>query len=74
VHTAWNPQEPWHGFVHLFRTQAKLVGQSALIAHSGRQFGGAPIMPDTHEQTGCPSRTWHSAFAPHGEGMQGLVA
>jgi len=74
VHTAWNPQEPWQGLVHLLRTQAKLVGQSELMTHSGLQLGGAPNIPGVHEHTARESITRHSELAPQGEGTQGLTA
>lgn len=43
------------------------------MAHSGRQYGGAPSIPVKQEQTGLKSTTLHSAFGPHGEGTHGLI-
>lgn len=53
--------------------QARLDGQSALITHSGRQFGGAPNIPSTQLQTARSSSTRHTELAPHGDGTQGLT-
>lgn len=47
------PQEPGQGSRHFSLIQAKFEGQSALIVHSGLQFGGEPIYPVTHEQEAC---------------------
>lgn len=43
LHSAPNPQAPKHGFSHFSLIQAKLLGQSGFIVHSGWQFGGVPI-------------------------------
>lgn len=37
VHSAFIPQVPRQGFVHLLLTQALFRGQSVFIIHSGRQ-------------------------------------
>lgn len=42
LHIAPTPQDPGHGSIHFSLIQALLLGQSALMAHSGRQFGGEP--------------------------------
>lgn len=60
-----------HGSLHLFPTQDNFNGQSWLIKHSGRQFGGAPYIPVRQEQTALFSRTLQSAFDPHGDGIHG---
>ena len=46
--------------------------QSEFSTHSGRQFGTAPIMPDTQPHLACPKTTWHCEFGPHGDGVHGL--
>jgi len=43
LHVAYIPHEPGHGSRHFSLTQARFPGHSALIVHSGRQFGGRPI-------------------------------
>ena len=42
LQTAFNPQDPGHGSVHLFRMQALLLAHSGFIVHSWRQLGGDP--------------------------------
>lgn len=61
------------GSLHLFATQANVRGQSWSIRHSGRQFGGAPNIPTKQEHTARLSTALHSAFAPHGDGIHGVV-
>ena len=46
--------------------------QSEFRTHSGRQFGAAPIMPDTQPHLACPKTTWHCEFGPHGDVVHGL--
>lgn len=43
LHSALIPQEPGHGSVHFSLMQAKLLGHSGFITHSGLQFGGFPM-------------------------------
>ena len=40
--TALSPHSPGHGSTHCFLTHERTAGQSELMTHSGRQFGGAP--------------------------------
>lgn len=54
--------------------QAKFGGHSELITHSGRQYGGEPTKEGKQEQTACPLISLHWLFAPHGDGLQGLVS
>lgn len=42
-HLAFTPQEPGQGSRHFSEIHAKLLGHSAFIEHSGRQFGDWPI-------------------------------
>lgn len=51
--------------------QAKLLEQSVLTVHSGRQFGGMPKKFCWQEQTGLSLRTRHSEFGPQGDGKHG---
>lgn len=37
------PHDPGQGSLHFSRIQAKLLGHSEFIEHSGRQLGGLPI-------------------------------
>lgn len=63
---------PGHGSTHLLFIQAWLLGQSGLITHSGRQFGGEPIYPVKQEHEGCLlCEARHCEFGPHGEGWHG---
>lgn len=74
MHLALKPQEPTHGFTHVPPRQAKARGQSWLITHCGRQDGGAPSVPGSHEQTARPPSLRHIECGPHGEGRHGLGA
>lgn len=67
-HSAFNPQEPGHGSLHLWFIQASWLLHSVLITHSGLQFGGASIKSGRHEQLGVPPIILHTALGPHGEG------
>lgn len=51
---AFHPQEPGHGSLHFSLIHATLLGQSALIVHSGLQFGGDPMYDGRHEHEGEP--------------------
>ena len=55
--------------------QASCGEQSELTTHSGRQFGGEPIMPGRQEQwQRSPITRGGPAFAPHGSGLQGSAS
>lgn len=71
-HSAFIPQVPGQGSRHFWLIQAKLLGQSLFVKHSGLQFGGAPIISAKHEQDAWSPTTLHSAFKPHGDGTQGF--
>ena len=66
------PHNPGQGSWHFLLLHAMSVGQSALITHSGLQFGGEPIIPGRHVH-------WHLSpmflgglvFGPQGFGLQG---
>lgn len=73
-HWALMPQEPGQGSTHLLLTHACVDGQSGLMTHSGRQFGGAPTYPGRHEQAGLLPLFWHWALGPQGEGTQGSLS
>ena len=72
LHFAFRPQSPGQGSWHFLLIHALSVGQSALIIHSGLQFGGEPIIPGRHVH-------WHLSptflggfvFGPQGFGLQG---
>lgn len=71
-HSALMPQTPWHGSRQFCATQAKWLGQSELITHSGRQLTYAfPWYGGIHVQRAIPSRDVHWAFSPHGERLHG---
>lgn len=42
VQRALVPHEPGQGSLHFSRIQARLLGHSGLMMHSGLQFGGVP--------------------------------
>ena len=53
--------------------QAKLVAQSKLVTHSGRQLGGEPTNSSKQEHI-CPLEfpiTLHMELGPHGDGRHG---
>lgn len=50
--------------------QARWVGHSELLTHSGLQYGGTPIYSDLHEHIGVPETSLQTEFGPQGEGMQ----
>lgn len=72
MHIAPAPQEPGHGSLHFSLMQALLLVHSALIVHSGRQFGGDPIYSDKQEQDGMSLMLLQTEFGPHGDGTQGF--
>lgn len=48
--------------------------QSKLFTHSGRHPKyGSPKYSGMHEQEPAPFDSLHTAFAPHGEGLQGFT-
>lgn len=67
------PQDPRQGSLHFSHVHARFMGQSELTRHSARQFGGDPMYVGRQEHDGVPPMFLHSAYMPHGEGMQGSV-
>lgn len=72
THVVCDPHDPGHGSRQRSLWQASVLGQSALIVHSGLQFGGRPMKFGKHEQAGELPTTRHWEFGPQGEGTQGL--
>lgn len=73
LHSALMPQAPGHGSLHLLFEQALLRSQSEFDTHSGRHpVYGSPKYSGKHEQEPTPFLSLHNAFAPQGEGLQGL--
>lgn len=72
-HMAFTPQEPGQGSMHFSRIQAKLLGHSVLIVHSGRHCGGKPTYPTKQEQEGAFPMFLHCEKGPHGVGTQGSL-
>lgn len=71
---AFWPQVPGHGSVHLFLTHALFEGQSEFKTHSGLQPSyGFPIYSGKQVQEPAPLSSLQIAFAPHGEGVQGVA-
>ena len=74
VHLAPTPHVPGQGSIHFWLEHASFWAHSALTTHSGRQVGGLPKYPGTHEQTACPLISRHWLFGPQGEGLHGFWA
>lgn len=73
LHSAFIPQVPGHGSLHLLLVQALLRSQSEFDTHSGRHpVYGSPKYSGKHEHAPIPFRSLQIAFAPHGEGLQGF--
>lgn len=53
--------------------QANRLEHSALLMHSGRQFGGDPTYSSIQAQDDELFITWHKAFRPHGDGLHGFM-
>ena len=72
-HSAFRPHVPGHGSLHLLLTQARSLGQSVFSTHSGRQpVYGSPKYSGKHTHEPAPLRSLQTAFAPQGDGLQGL--
>lgn len=64
---------PGHGSKHLFPMHALFDGQSVLTVHSGLQSSyGFPKYSGKQVQDPAPFCSRQIAFAPQGDGMQGL--
>lgn len=64
---------PGHGSEHLFPIHALFDGQSVLTVHSGLQSSyGFPKYSGKQVQDPAPFCSLQIAFAPQGEGTQGL--
>lgn len=73
LHSAFSPHVPIHGSLHLLLTQALLLSHSVLVTHSGlHPVYGSPKYSGRQEQDPAPLRSLHTAFAPQGEGLQGI--
>lgn len=71
LHNAFCPQIPTQGSIHLFLTQALLIGHSLLRTHSGLQPAyGSPEYSGKQEQMPLSQR----AFDPQGEDAHGSVS
>lgn len=66
------PHEPGQGSEHFVRIQARWLGHSECIVHSGLQLGGVPINVDRQEQDGFPLILRHSEYGPQGDGRHGF--
>lgn len=69
-----SPQEPGQGSRHLLLMHANWLLHSALIVHSGLQFGGEPMKLAKHVHDGDLLIAWHKAFGPQGDGRHGLIS
>ena len=58
-HSAFDAQEPGHGFLHFWLMQARWLAHSLLLMHSGRQLGGEPTNSGRHEHEGTSPLTKH---------------
>jgi len=58
--------------VHLLNTHALLLAQSELDRHSGLHPSyGFPMYSGKHLHAPAPFLSWHTAFAPQGDGVHG---
>lgn len=73
LHSVMMPHEPGQGSLHLCCMQAILAGHSALIVHSGLQFGGLPLYVGKQEHDGTPPISRHSENMPQGDDMHGSL-
>lgn len=72
-HSALTPHMPGQGSRHLLLTHALSRGQSVFSTHSGRHpVYGSPVYSGKHVQDPAPFFSLQTAFAPHGEGLQGI--
>ena len=67
------PHAPAQGSLHLLFIQAKWLGHSLLLEHSGRQFGGDPTYSAIQEHDGASLIAWQIEYGPQGEGKQGFI-
>merc|ERR1711962_1037476 len=69
---ALTPQVPGQGSMHLFLWHALLEGQSECTTHSGLHATyGSPKYSGIHLQDPAFLCLLHTAFEPHGDGLQG---
>lgn len=73
AHSAIKPQAPEHGLVHFILLQANCDGQSLLLVHSGRQYGGEPKYCWRQLQEAWPLIDAQCAFSPQGDGRHGSI-
>lgn len=59
--------------MHFCETHALSEGHSALMTHSGLQFGGVPLYSCMHVHIACSLCVLQMLFGPQGEGVQGVV-
>lgn len=72
-HSAFWPQVPGHGSLHLLRIHALLDRHSEFITHSGLHPSyGFPKNSVRQEQDPAPFCSLQIAFIPHGDGSQGF--
>lgn len=71
-HLACKPQTPSHGFLQRWLMHDLSRAHSELTKHSGRQFGGAPIISGKQLHTAWLSSSRHWLFKPQGVGVQGV--
>ena len=72
LQTAFKPQAPSQGFLHLLLMHAFECGQSEFRTHSGRQLTlGSPIYSGGQVQEPAPFLSVQIAFSPQGLGLHG---
>lgn len=73
LHSAFTPQAPGQGSLHLLLEQALLRSQSEFETHSGlHPVYGSPKYSGRQAQEPTPFRSLHNALAPHGDGWHGF--
>jgi hypothetical protein len=73
LHSAFIAQIPLQGFWHLLFIHARLFEHSEFDIHSGRQFGGEPIISDPQEHVAWLLISLHIELDPQGDGEQGFI-
>lgn len=69
------PHVPGQGSLHLLLVHDLSCGQSEFVTHSGLQpIYGSPKYSGKHVQEPAPPCSLHIAFAPHGDGLHGLLS
>lgn len=73
-HSAFRPQVPGQGSLHLLFVHALVRSQSAFVTHSGlHPVYGSPKYSGRQTQEPAPFFSLQIALAPQGDGLQGSL-